>query len=105
MANNDKLKQSLYFPDDVLRDIMAEAIRLDRSLSWMVQHAWRIAREEVRTFPAAVRPSSALYQPSPRPVGEPQPEKERLPSRQVREFLRGKFDKELTSRESSLDPQ
>jgi uncharacterized small protein (TIGR04563 family) len=103
MANNDKVKQSLYFPDDVLRDIMAEAVRLDRSLSWMVQHAWRIAREEVRTFPAAVRPPAGTWQPAARPDAEPA-EKERRPSRQVMEFLRGKFDRDLTGRETA-DPQ
>src|SRR5512140_2940765 len=50
MASTDKRKQSLYFPDDMLNEIMQEAIRLDRSLSWVVQRAWRIAWEDVRKF-------------------------------------------------------
>jgi uncharacterized small protein (TIGR04563 family) len=50
---NDKRKQSLYFPDDMLRDIQAEAIRQDRSLSWVVQHAWVLARERVGSLPSA----------------------------------------------------
>jgi uncharacterized small protein (TIGR04563 family) len=48
----DKRKQSLYFPEDMLADIKREALRQDRSLSWIVQQAWRIAREEIRKFPS-----------------------------------------------------
>jgi uncharacterized small protein (TIGR04563 family) len=100
MASNDKLKQSLYFPEDMLREIMKEAIRLDRSLSWMVQHAWRVAREDLRKFPSVDhRPAAARpeRQSRARPeAGERHAEKERGDaSAQVREFLRGKFEREL----------
>ncbi|MCB9553977.1 MAG: TIGR04563 family protein [Myxococcales bacterium] len=47
MAGSDKRKQSLYFPEDMLKEIQAEAARQDRSLSWIVQRAWRIARGEI----------------------------------------------------------
>jgi uncharacterized small protein (TIGR04563 family) len=47
MAGSDKRKQSLYFPEDMLKEIQAEAARQDRSLSWIVQRAWRIARSEI----------------------------------------------------------
>lgn len=47
-----KLKQSLYFPDDMLGEIQDEAVRLDRSLSWVVQRAWKIARKDIRTLPS-----------------------------------------------------
>ena len=40
----DARKQSLYFPDDMLQEIQEAAQRQDRSLSWIVQRAWRIAR-------------------------------------------------------------
>jgi len=50
----DKRKQSLYFPDAVLADIKGEAARLDRSLSWVVQRAWRIARLEIKKLPCVV---------------------------------------------------
>ncbi len=53
MADTDKRKQSLYFPEDMLREIQEEATRLDRSLSWVVQQAWRLARNEIIRFPAA----------------------------------------------------
>jgi uncharacterized small protein (TIGR04563 family) len=40
-------KHSIYFPAHILAEIGAEAVRLDRSLSWMVQHAWKRARAEI----------------------------------------------------------
>ena len=48
----DKRKQSLYFPEDMLEDIRQEANRLDRSLSWIVQKAWKIARREIMKYPS-----------------------------------------------------
>ncbi len=48
----DKRKQSLYFPEEMLREIQLEANRQDRSLSWIVQQAWRIARSEIMRFPS-----------------------------------------------------
>ena len=52
MAGSDKRKQSLYFPEEMLQEIQAEAARQDRSLSWIVQKAWKIARIEIRKFPS-----------------------------------------------------
>jgi uncharacterized small protein (TIGR04563 family) len=48
MASPDKRKQSLYFPAEMLEELKAEASRQDRSLSWIVQQAWRLARAEIR---------------------------------------------------------
>ena len=48
----DKRKQSLYFPEEMLKEITQEAARQDRSLSWIVQQAWRIARSEITRFPS-----------------------------------------------------
>lgn len=47
----DKLKQSLYFPKEMLEEIKKEAERLDRSLSWVVQRAWKIAKQQVQDIP------------------------------------------------------
>jgi uncharacterized small protein (TIGR04563 family) len=44
----DKRKQSLYFPEDILSEIRSEAARLDRSLSWVVQRAWKLARTDIK---------------------------------------------------------
>ena len=52
MAAADKRKQSLYFPEDMLKEIQDEANRQDRSLSWIVQQAWRVARGEIKRFPS-----------------------------------------------------
>ena len=49
--HTDKRKQSLYFPEEMLREIEHEAQRLDRSLSWVVQHAWRLARGQMAKIP------------------------------------------------------
>ncbi len=45
-------KQSLYFPDDMLREVAAEAIRQDRSMSWIIQKAWLLARERIKDIPS-----------------------------------------------------
>ena len=52
MAGTDKRKQSLYFPEDMLKEIQDEAARQDRSLSWIVQQAWKIARSDIARFPS-----------------------------------------------------
>ncbi len=108
MAGSDKQKQSLYFPKEMLAEIMRESIRLDRSLSWMVQQAWRIAREEVGKLPSidhvltasdpGREPRSAVAQ-EPRRTSDAASERDpdrgldREPSAQVLEFLRGKFER------------
>ena len=48
MSETDKRKQSLYFPEEMLKVISDEATRQDRSLSWIVQNAWKAARKEIR---------------------------------------------------------
>jgi uncharacterized small protein (TIGR04563 family) len=50
MSGSDKRKQSLYFPEEMLREIGAEATRQDRSLSWIVQKAWKAARKEIMSI-------------------------------------------------------
>jgi uncharacterized small protein (TIGR04563 family) len=64
-------RHSIYFPVHILAEIGAEAMRLDRSLSWMVQHAWRIARAEIAGDrstppPSLETPSSPAHRAQPR---------------------------------------
>jgi len=40
-------KQSLYFPEEMLAELQAEAQRLDRSVAWLVERAWKIAKRQV----------------------------------------------------------
>ena len=48
----DKRKQSLYFPESMLEEIKSEATRLDRSLSWVVQRAWKLSKAEIAKIPS-----------------------------------------------------
>ena len=41
-------KISMYLATDVIREIRAEAKRTDRSISWLMQFAWRRVRDEVK---------------------------------------------------------
>ena len=52
MSANDARKQSLYFPDEMLSEIQLQAQRLDRSLSWVVQQAWKMSKNELRKIPS-----------------------------------------------------
>lgn len=52
MVTTDKRKRSLYFPDTILREMQGEARRQERSLSWIVQYAWRLARNELMRLPS-----------------------------------------------------
>lgn len=51
-SKTDKRKQSLYFPESMLQEIKEEAVRLDRSLSWVVQRAWKLSRIEIKKLPS-----------------------------------------------------
>ena len=46
-----KKKVTLYFSANMLGETQTEAIRQDRSISWIIQAAWRIAREDIRRLP------------------------------------------------------
>lgn len=63
MSTTDHRKQSLYFPEDMLAEIQREANRQDRSLSWIVQQAWKVARGDIRKMPSV----NDVLSPPPRP--------------------------------------
>jgi uncharacterized small protein (TIGR04563 family) len=52
MPGTDHRKQSLYFPEEMLMEIQVEATRQDRSLSWIVQQAWKVARGDIQKMPS-----------------------------------------------------
>jgi uncharacterized small protein (TIGR04563 family) len=52
LSTTDHRKQSLYFPEDMLGEIQREAERQDRSMSWIVQQAWKLARAEMKRIPS-----------------------------------------------------
>jgi len=56
VSKSDKRKQSLYFPETMLEEIQKEAQRLQRSMSWVVQRAWKHARREIKGIPGSNEP-------------------------------------------------
>ena len=52
MGESQKTKRSLYFPDEMLKEIGSEATRQDRSISWIVQKAWKASRKDIKSIPA-----------------------------------------------------
>ena len=68
MSSTDHRKQSLYFPEDMLEEIQREATRQDRSLSWIVQQAWKVARGDIRKMPSVNDVLSPPPRPAPAPV-------------------------------------
>ena len=57
---SQKRKVTLYFNSAMLAETQKEAIRQDRSVSWIIQAAWRIAREEIRRMPSSGMPQAAV---------------------------------------------
>ena len=55
-----KRKVTLYFNSVMLAETQHEAIRQDRSISWIIQAAWRRARDEIRKLPSATRTEGAV---------------------------------------------
>lgn len=47
-----KVKLTLYFPKEVLAQAQQEAERQDRSVSWVMQQAWRIAYGQLQGYPS-----------------------------------------------------
>ncbi len=52
MSERDRGKVSVDLPKEMLRELERLAKRLDRSRSWVVQQAWRLSRERIRTLPS-----------------------------------------------------
>jgi len=44
-------KRSFYFPETMFQEMHADAIRLDRSLSWVVRKAWELAKVRLAAIP------------------------------------------------------
>ena len=45
-------RQALYFPANMLEEIIVESKRQDRTISWLIQQAWRIAHPEMLKIPS-----------------------------------------------------
>jgi uncharacterized small protein (TIGR04563 family) len=51
---SQKRKVTLYFNAAMLAETQKEALRQDRSISWIIQAAWKLARDEVKRMPPAL---------------------------------------------------
>ena len=75
--SSQKKKVTLYFNAAMLAETQKEALRQDRSVSWIIQAAWRLAREEVRQTPDALtappKGSTLEDQTTPPPAPLPHP--------------------------------
>jgi uncharacterized small protein (TIGR04563 family) len=67
---SQKRKVTLYFNAAMLAETQKEALRQDRSISWIIQAAWKIAREEVKRMPPALSAAN-VSTPAPAPLTEP----------------------------------
>jgi len=59
MATKQKL--TLYFPQDLLEEARLEAQRQERTVSWILQKAWQIARDDIRDLPDADSPPKPTH--------------------------------------------
>lgn len=57
-------KHSFYFPDWMSRELEAEAARLDRSTSWILQRAWKLARAQIAQNERSLSRRSANARPA-----------------------------------------
>ena len=48
----DKRKKSFYLPASFIEEMEKEALRLDRSVSWIVQRAWIEGRDKIKNYPS-----------------------------------------------------
>lgn len=48
---SSKVKLTLYFPEELVEETKQEALRQDRSVSWIIQMAWLMARERIKDLP------------------------------------------------------
>ncbi len=46
-----KQKLTIYMPDSILDELKVQAERQDRSISWLVEHCWKLARPRVSEYP------------------------------------------------------
>jgi len=57
---NDQRKMSLYLTKSVYEELREQAFRLNRSVSWVAQQAWMLARDKLASLPQHTRAVTAL---------------------------------------------
>ena len=56
-----KVKLTLYFPKEVLEQAHKQAERQDRSVSWLMQQAWKLAYDRLQNYPS-IDPSTGTVE-------------------------------------------
>lgn len=51
-AYRPRQKKSLYVTADMVEELERESARLDRSESWLIQLAWKIALAKIKAMPS-----------------------------------------------------
>jgi len=41
-------KKSVYLPASMIEEIRAEGMRMDRSISWLIQQAWKLSKKKTK---------------------------------------------------------
>ncbi len=52
MPKTDKRKRSIYIPEDMLRELLYESARLDRTVSWIIQQCVKRALPDIKKLPS-----------------------------------------------------
>ncbi len=52
MSKSDKRKRSIYIPEDMLKELLYESARLDRTVSWIIQQCVKRALPEIKQLPS-----------------------------------------------------
>lgn len=54
MRSIQRLQRTVRLPPEWIREIEDEARRLGRSYSWVVQEAWRLAKDRIARMPGRI---------------------------------------------------
>lgn len=57
-----KKKVTLYFREETVNEIKQEALRHDRSMSWILEMGWRIARGQIKSMPGVAELSEVDWE-------------------------------------------
>lgn len=49
--DNPQVRKSLYIPQNIMDELTREAARLDRSIAWLLQHAWKLSKKSISALP------------------------------------------------------
>lgn len=66
----DGQRRSVWLSGDALEALQAEMVRLDRPMSWLIEHAWMLARQTIAQYPSVRDILASAEQETIRPVAD-----------------------------------